>query len=90
MAARDVGLPSFAGAENFIRASHGLVGLVSRYYNVGQYVGYLAEQILVDGRQPGELEIRNLDRFSLIVNMATAHQLEFYPPLSMLAIAEFV
>ena len=89
-AARDVGLPSFAGAENFIRASHGLVGLVSRYYNVGQYVGYLAEQILVDGRQPGELEIRNLDRFSLIVNMATAHQLTFDPPLSMLASAEFV
>jgi putative tryptophan/tyrosine transport system substrate-binding protein len=89
-AARDAGLPSFAGAENFIRASHGLVGLVSRYYNVGQYVGYLAEQILVDGRSPGELEIRNLDRFSLIVNMATAHQLQFYPPLSMLAIAEFV
>lgn len=88
--ARDVGLPSFAGAENFIRASHGLVGLVSRYYNVGQYVGYLAEQILVDGRSPGEIAIRNLDRFSLIVNMATAHELKFYPPLSMLAIAEFV
>jgi putative tryptophan/tyrosine transport system substrate-binding protein len=89
-AARDAGLPSFAGAENFIRASHGLVGLVSRYYNVGQYVGYLAEQILFDGRSPGTIPIRNLDRFSLIVNMATAHQLQFYPPLSMLAIAEFV
>jgi putative tryptophan/tyrosine transport system substrate-binding protein len=89
-AAREVGLPSFAGAENFIRASHGLVGLVSRYYNVGQYVGYLAEQILVDGKSPGEVPIRNLDRFSLIVNMATAHHLEFYPPLAMLAIAEFV
>lgn len=89
-AARDAGLPSFAGAENFIRAAHGLVGLVSRYYNVGQYVGYLAEQILIDGRLPGELPIRNLDRFSLIVNMATAHSLRFYPPLSMLSIAEFV
>lgn len=89
-AARDVGLASFAGAENFIRASHGLVGLVSRYYNVGQYVGYLAEQILIGGKRPGEIPIRNLDRFSLIVNMATAHALRFYPPLSMLAIAEFV
>jgi len=88
--ARDIGLPSFAGAENFIRASHGLMGLVSRYYNVGQYVGYLAEQILVGGKRPGELPIHNLDRFSLIVNMATAHHLRFYPPLSMLAIAEFV
>ena len=89
-AARDAGLPTFASAENFIRASHGLVGLVSRYYNVGQYVGYLAEQILVGGRSPGELPIRNLDRFSLIVNMTTAHDLGFYPPLSMLSIAEFV
>lgn len=89
-AARDVGMPSFAGAENYIRASYGLVGLVSRYYNVGQYVGYLAEQILVEGRSPTTMPIRNLDRFSLIVNMATAHALKFYPPLSMLAIAEFV
>ncbi len=88
--AREVALASFAGAENYIRASYGLVGLVSRYYNVGQYVGYLAEQILVDGRSPGDIAIRNLDRFSLIVNMATAHHLRFYPPLSMLAIAEFV
>ncbi len=84
------GLPSFAGAENFIRDSNGLLGLVSRYYNVGQFTGYIAEQILVGGQSPGEIPIESLDRFSLLVNMQTAHALSFYPPMSMLTIAEFV
>lgn len=88
--ATDAGLPSFAGAENFIRDSHGLLGLVSRYYNVGQFTGYIAEQILAGGRSPAEIPIESLDRFSLLVNMKTAHQLGFYPPMSMLTIAEFV
>ena len=88
--ARDAGLPTFAAAENFVRDAAGLVGLVSRYYNVGQYAGYLAEQILLAGKSPGEIPIRNLERFSLLVNLETARQLQFYPPLAMLAIAEFV
>lgn len=88
--ATELGIPTFAGAENFIRDAKGLVGLVSRYYNVGQYAGYLAEQILVGQVSPGALPIRNLDRFSLLVNQQTAHALNFYPPLSMLALAEFV
>lgn len=88
--ARDAGLPTFAAAENFVRDAAGLVGLVSRYYNVGQYAGYLAEQILVGGKSPREIPIRNLERFSLLVNLETARRLRFYPPLAMLAIAEFV
>ncbi|SMF81256.1 putative ABC transport system substrate-binding protein [Tistlia consotensis] len=89
-AAMNIGLPSFAGAENFIRDSHGLLGLVSRYYNVGQFTGYIAEQILVGGKKPSEIPIESLDRFSLLVNMETARTLGFYPPMSMLTIAEFV
>lgn len=88
--ATEIGLPSFAGAENFIRDSHGLLGLVSRYYNVGQFTGYIAEQILAGGKTPSEIPIESLDRFSLLVNMQTAHALGFYPPMSMLTIAEFV
>jgi len=86
----DLGIASFAGAENFIRDASGLVGLVSRYYNVGQYAGYLAEQILTGAAEPAEIPIRNLDRFSLLVNQQTAQSLNFYPPLSMLSLAEFV
>ena len=72
MAAKLQQLPSFAAAENFIRQAHALVGLVSRYYNVGQYAGYLAEQILVEGVSPASIPLRNLDRFSLLVNRDTA------------------
>ena len=84
------GIASFAGAENFIRDASGLVGLVSRYYNVGQYAGYLAEQILTGIATPEEIPVRNLDRFSLLVNQQTARTLNFFPPLSMLSLAEFV
>lgn len=88
--ATELGIASFAGAENFIRDASGLVGLVSRYYNVGQYAGYLAEQILTGAATPSEIPVRNLDRFSLLVNQQTAQALNFYPPLSMLSLAEFV
>ncbi|MEM7442339.1 MAG: ABC transporter substrate-binding protein [Pseudomonadota bacterium] len=88
--ATELGLPSFAGAENFIRDARGLVGLVSRYYNVGQYAAYLAERILTGSATPGEIPVRNLERFSLLVNRQTAQSLSFYPPLSMLSLAEFV
>lgn len=87
--ATDLKLPSFASAENFIRDSMGLLGLVSRYYNVGQFTGYVAEQILVNGAAAHEIPVQSLDRFSLLVNMATARALNFYPPMSMLTIAEF-
>lgn len=88
-AALDAQLPSFASAENFVRGAKGLLGLVSRYYNVGQFTGYVAEQILLGRASPGMIPIESLDRFSLLVNMATARALGFYPPMSMLTIAEF-
>lgn len=84
-----IGLPSFASAENFVRDAMALLGLVSRYYNVGQFTGYVAEQILVHGASPQSIPVESLDRFSLLINMAAAHALDFYPPMSMLTIAEF-
>lgn len=89
-AAVDMELPSFASAENFIRNAKGLLGLVSRYYNVGQFTGYVAEQILTQGVPPQDIPIQSLDRFSLLVNMETARALDFYPPMSILTIAEFI
>jgi putative ABC transport system substrate-binding protein len=48
-AAMEVGLPTFASTEQLMQAG-ALSGLVSRYYNVGQFTAHKAEQILV-GRQ---------------------------------------
>lgn len=84
------GLPTFGAAEVFIREAPGLVGLVSRYYNVGQYCGYKAKEIMVNKKHPKEIPFDTLKRFSYIVNKATTRKLNYYPPLSIINFIEVV
>lgn len=88
-AALEARLPSFAATERFISFANGLAGLVCRYYNIGQFTAYKAEQIL-RGTKPEAIPVQTLNRFSFIINMRTANTLRFYPPLSMLSYAETV
>lgn len=83
-------LPTFSATEDPIRSGGALMGIVSRYYNVGQLAGFKAWQILAEGLSPGDLPIETLKRFSLIVNMQTARKIDFYPPVSLLKAAEVV
>jgi putative ABC transport system substrate-binding protein len=82
-------LPSFSSSEAYLRAG-ALVGLVSRYYSVGRFTALKAAQILVEGQSAGDIPVEPLSRFSLMVNMQVARQLQVYPPLSMLRYAEIV
>jgi putative ABC transport system substrate-binding protein len=77
------GLPTFCAIEVQLEAG-GLMGLVAPFYNVGSLAGYKAAQILRDGRNPSEIPIEPLSRFSFEVNMPTAHALGVYPPMSIL------
>ena len=88
-AALEVRLPTFAATERFIRFANGLAGLVCRYYSIGQFTGFKAEQIL-RGMKPEAIPVQTLNRFSFIINMRTANTLRFYPPLSMLSYADTV
>jgi putative ABC transport system substrate-binding protein len=88
-AALSLGLPSFTSTEPYILQAHALFGLVSRYYAVGQFTAFKAEQILL-GTDPSAIPVEPLARFSLIVNVQTANRLKFYPPLSLLRYAETV
>lgn len=88
--ANRLGLPTFGAAEVFIREAPGLVGLVSRYYNVGQYCAFKAKEILVNNRPPKDIPFDTLKRFSYIVNKATTRKLEYYPPLSIINFIEIV
>lgn len=88
-AALEQGLPAFSATERFVTYSSGLAGLVCRYYNIGQFAGFKAEQIL-NGTPAGSIPIQTLTRFSLLVRMATAQKLDFYPPLNLLRYAEAV
>ena len=87
--ATDLGLPTFCGVETLIR-KHCMTGLVSPLYAVGQFAGFKAEQILTGGKDPGEIPIETLSRFSFVVNMETAHKLNVYPPMEILRFAQFI
>ncbi len=89
-AALAAGLPTFGAAELAIREGGALVGLVSRYYSVGQLAGTKAVEILSHGTSPSRIPIETLKRFSLIINMRIAKSLGIYPPIAMLNYAELV
>ncbi len=88
-AATELGLPTFCGVETLIR-QHCMTGLVSPLYAVGQFAAFKAEQILTGGKDPGDIPIETLSRFSFVVNMETAHKLKVYPPMEILRFAQFI
>lgn len=89
-AALDEGLPSFSASERFVAFADALAGLVSRYYSVGAFTGFKAEQILFGGVAPDAIPVETLSRFSYLVRMETARRLRAYPPVALLRIAEAV
>lgn len=84
------GVPVISATEAPIRQNGALVGFVSSYYNAGAYAGYMAEQILTGKRAAGSIPIDTLQRFSLLINMKTASQLDVYPPMDLVPIAELL
>ena len=88
-AAMEVGLPTFASTEQLMQAG-ALSGLVSRYYNVGQFTAHKAEQILVGKKAASEVPVEALKRFSYQIRMAAAHKLKMPPPLPMFNYAELI
>lgn len=90
-AANAVNLPTFATTESVINSpANVLAGLVCKYFSVGQFTAYKAEQILVNKQAPGDIPIETLKRFSLIIRMETAKKLKNLPPLDLFNYAEFI
>jgi putative ABC transport system substrate-binding protein len=87
--AMQLGLPTFASTEQLMQAG-ALSGLVSRYYNVGQFTAYKAEQILVQKTAAGAVPVETLKRFSYQIRMPAAKRLNLPPPLPMLSYAEII
>ena len=50
----------------------------------------MARQILVDKKPAASIAASTLQRFSLLVNMRTASELQLYPPLLLLNVAEVI
>lgn len=89
-ALREVGLPVFATTEGNMFPSGVLAGLISKYYSVGQFSAYKAEQILVQKQPAAAVPVETLKRFSYIIRMEVAKELKFYPPVSMFNYAEIL
>jgi len=84
------GIPTFSATEGPIRDDGAYMGLVSRYYMVGKFAGYKAQQILFHNRHPGEIPVERLKKFSFLINIDAAHTLDAYPPVPVLRFAEVI
>lgn len=89
-AAVAVDLPVFAAAEVPVRDGQALMGVVNRYYTVGQLSGAQAERILLHKVPPSEIPIEAPRNFSFLVNMPVARALKRYPPMQVLKIADVI
>lgn len=87
-AAVEARLPTFAAAEGTLEDSKAMMGLISRYYNIGKLTAHLATRILVGQEDPASIPIASLARYSLVLNMDVIRELEFYPPIGLLQISE--
>lgn len=85
-----LGLPTFSATELIVRADGALFALSSSAYGIGRLTGVKATQILLNGVSPGDIPVETLRRFSVVINMVTAHRLVSYPPLELLNFAEVV
>lgn len=83
-------IPIFSATETIVRQELGVVALASSLYGIGQFTAFKARQILVERRDPGSIPAESLSRFSIIVNMTAARELERFPPVSLLRIAEVI
>lgn len=83
-------LPTFSGVESLMQAGRPMMGLVSPFYGVGQFAGFKAEQILKGQRRADQIPVETLTRFSFIINIGVARELELYPPMAILKYAQII
>jgi putative ABC transport system substrate-binding protein len=83
-------LPVFAAAEAPVTKADALFGVVNRYDQVGRFTAYQAVRILRDRVAPSAIAIELPRQFSFLINLRAARELQRYPPLPLLDIAEIV
>lgn len=82
-------VPSFATSEASALAFKPLVSFICKFYHVGQMGGHLAEQILLGLRTPEELyQFQRMRYMSYIIDMKKALELEIYPSINSLILAD--
>lgn len=82
------GLPVFSPVEAFLRDGKALFGLVASQEQVGRLAAYKAALILQRDAAPNTIPIETLVRFSYLVNLAVARQVNLLPPMKVIDVAE--
>ena len=83
------GLPTFSATQAPLKNSRAMFGLVTDYHTLGKLTALQAERILVEERSPEELPVARLARYKLWINIDVAREIAMYPPMDMVAIADF-
>jgi putative ABC transport system substrate-binding protein len=83
-------LPVVSSIPQAVSTSQALLSVVARPYDVGWLTARRAEEILVSGANPSDIPIRGLERFSVLVNMHVADQLDMTPNMDLLRAAEVI
>lgn len=83
-------IPTFGSTESMFFKGHPLLGLLSKFYDVGQFGGIKAESILLEGKQPHNIPYEKLSHFSLLIAQDVFLDIRKYPPLSMLSYADIL
>jgi putative ABC transport system substrate-binding protein len=89
-AANKYKIPTFATTDSMYWKASPLLGMLSRFINVGRFGGYKAYQILMEGKKPEDIPYEKLSRFSYIVSLNTARKIGLEPPVSVFRFAEIV
>lgn len=84
------GLPVLSPYEELVRNDSALISIAARAYDVGRIGAEQSLKILKDGAKPGDLPIARVTDFAYVVNMKVAQELEIFPPMEILQIAEAV
>lgn len=83
-AALEQKLATFSATEAVLNSpSPVLTGLVSSYYLIGQFAGFKAVQVLQKKARARDVPIETLSRYSFIVRMEVAKQLDVLPPVAL-------
>ncbi|WP_114286799.1 ABC transporter substrate-binding protein [Candidatus Halocynthiibacter alkanivorans] len=84
------GLPLLTPYEDMVRNGQALISIAARYYDVGRLAGKLAERVLTEGSDPGQLSVARMSDFAVTVNMSFARDVGALPPIEILQFAEIV
>lgn len=89
-AANEIQLPTFASTERTLASSDSLYGLVAPYNEVGRLTAQKVEAVLFDGKNPADVPVEPLQRFSYQVRIDVARAIGVYPAMSLMDYAEII